>query len=524
MPEQQELTYSDVLRFLVRGLKYALVAALAAAAVTYMLSERMQPQYEANARLLLTPPNQEVRDLLGSGISASTLDSSAYMEAATTESVLLHALELVGVSAATLEDAADLEERTNVTVEDGRTSSIVSVKVKSNDARSATGTANAVAASLLEWERGRAISIMDRTINLLEDQIAKLETEIAEQRSTQNASNSTLNELVALRNNQHDQLVLARSRIPGSIGSLEWFQEAVGPAPQIAPRPALYAAIAFIAGLIAAYAALMIGSAASTRVRNLEELAAVAGVPVLAAYGKGFLKNVKAREPYEALAFLSARLSMSFPRHPTKLMLVGADDKVDTRDLSLALARSFAEGGRRTLFVGTDLRRPMVKVGYGQTPTLSDLRGPSLEQHLLSPNLDLEPNSVAFGDVSLDLIVPTKQLASATQLVARGFALMLRRLQRNYEIVVVDAAPISSAPDALVIAPHTSGILLVVKFTGLERETVTSALSALGPQRRAVVGVIAVDMPGGVDLAITHGTEPLRIGDGFEVAPHTVTN
>lgn len=523
MPEQQELTYADVLRFLVRGLKYALVAAVAAAVVTYMLSERMQPQYEANARLLLTPPNQEVRDLLGSGVTASALDSSAYREAATTESVLLDALELVGVSSPTLQDAENLAERTNVTYEDGRNSSIVSIKVKSNDARNATGTANAIAASLLDWERGRATAIMDRTIGLLEEQIAKLEAEIAAQRATPNASSSTLDELVGLRNNQHDQLVLARSRIPGSIGSLEWFQEAVGPAPQVAPRPTLYAAIAFIAGIIAAYAVMMIGSAASTRIRTLEELAAVAGVPVLAAYGKGFLKH-KSRDPYEALSFLAARLSLSFQRQPTKLMLVSADDRIDTRDLSVALARSFAEGGRRTLFIASDPRRPFVKVGYGQMPTISDLRNPSLEQHLLTPTRDLAPNTVALGDVSLDLIVPTKELSSATQLVARGFSLMLRRLQRNYEVVVIDAAPLSTAPDALVVAPESSGILLVVKFQGLERETLKSALSALGPQRRAVVGVIAMDMPGGVDLAITHGTEPLRLADGFEVAPRTVAN
>lgn len=525
MPEQQELTYADVIRFLVQGLKFALAAAVAAGAVAFVLSERMQPQYEAAARLLLTPPNQEVRNLLGSGISASALDSTAYQEAATTESVLLESLAMLGVASPSLEDASGLEDRTNVTYEDGRNSSIISIKVTSDDPLTATSEANAIAESLLAWERGRTTAVVERSISLLESQLASLEAEIVIQRLGPDASSSLLTELVALRNSQHDQLVLARSRIPGSIGSLEMFQAAVGPAPQTAPRPVLYSALAGLAGLIAAYAVLLVGYATNTRIRSLDELAHIAGVPVLAAYGKGFL-NGRSRDPDEALAFLAARLAVTFQRQPAKILVLGVNEEMDTKELSLALAKSFAEAGRRVLFVSSDLRRPLASVGYGQQRTQSGLRGPSLEQLLLSPGLDLQPNSIKVGDSGLDVVVPGKAIGSATKLLAKGFPLLLRRLQRNYQVVVVDAAPLTTAPDALTIAPNMSGILLVVRFPGLERETISAALAALGPLRRAVAGVVALDVPGALESTVSHGTVPLPLigNEQVEVVPRAATD
>lgn len=522
MTEPQELTYSDVVRFFAKGLKFALAAALVAGLGAYFVSRLVSPRYEATARLLLAPPNQALRDLIGLTAAASPLDSSAYRQAATTETVLLGALRLADDASPTLDDAAELRLRTKVTSEDDRNSSLIVIRVRSHDASRANEEVNAIANSLLAWDLGRAVTLRDRTVVLLGEQIDSLSTEIAELASDPGVSRAAIAEVEALRDSRRDQLLLIRSGLRGGLGSLEMFQEAVGPAEQVVPRPTLYAVLAAIAGLIAAYSVLMVSSAAGTRVHSLEELERIAGVPVLAALGRRALNGKNAKSE-RSIAFLSARLAVSLHQLPMKLLTVGVDETTDSRPVSILLAKSFAERGNHALFIGTDQRKRPENARDELPQAVLDKRGSTLEQHLSATDTAYDPTTAKFGNTSLDVILRSKSGGSETVSLARGFAPFIRRMQLKYDVIVVDAAPLTVLPDALAIGPNMTGILLVVRFRRLKPETVTRALASLGPLKSTVVGIVVTDLPGGVDSAGVHGAQPLAIGnrEGRDVGTRT---
>ncbi|HEX7001768.1 MAG TPA: hypothetical protein VF164_08735 [Trueperaceae bacterium] len=99
MNEQPEPTLRDLLLLIRRGLPFALAVAVGAAALTYVLSTRIIPEYQASASLLASRPNSSLQGSFGvSLVTAPVIDVTAYQAAATSSPVLARALESTGLT------------------------------------------------------------------------------------------------------------------------------------------------------------------------------------------------------------------------------------------------------------------------------------------------------------------------------------------------------------------------------------------------------------------------------------------
>ncbi|MFC1829422.1 polysaccharide biosynthesis tyrosine autokinase [Thermodesulfobacteriota bacterium] len=77
----------------------------------------------------------------------------------------------------------------------------------------------------------------------------------------------------------------------------------------------------------------------------------------------------------------------------------------------------------------------------------------------------------------------------AELLGSERMSFLLSYLNRRYDIVVIDSPPVLLASDALLIAPQVDGVLLIVKYGLINRQTIKKSIEQL---RRAQANIIGV--------------------------------
>jgi Mrp family chromosome partitioning ATPase len=71
---------------------------------------------------------------------------------------------------------------------------------------------------------------------------------------------------------------------------------------------------------------------------------------------------------------------------------------------------------------------------------------------------------------------------------------LLGYLQNMFDVIIIDSPPILPASDALLISPHTDGVLLVVKAGHLNRDMVQKAVEQLELAQANLLGVVLNDV------------------------------
>ena len=111
------------------------------------------------------------------------------------------------------------------------------------------------------------------------------------------------------------------------------------------------------------------------------------------------------------------------------------------------------------------------------------------------------------GNVMLELITQRSRLQNLTivpagrlpgkpaDLIAgQRMEDMLRRLAKDYDYVLIDAPPLRKTSEAAVIAPHTDGVLVVVKLGSTPREVAAKAVHGLRKARVRLLGSVATHL------------------------------
>jgi capsular exopolysaccharide synthesis family protein len=151
------------------------------------------------------------------------------------------------------------------------------------------------------------------------------------------------------------------------------------------------------------------------------------------------------------------------------------------------IAIAMAQGGSRTLLVDTDLRRPRVHKCFG----LENRTGMSsavissepLASYITStevPNLDL----LLSGPVPPD---PTALLHT------ERFRQIMAELEGRYDVVILDSPPVLPVTDAMIIANHADGVVLVVKSDKTTREAMAMAWQELRQVNANILGSVLND-------------------------------
>ena len=192
-----------------------------------------------------------------------------------------------------------------------------------------------------------------------------------------------------------------------------------------------------------------------------------------------------------AEAFKMIRTNLLFSLATTEKRVVvfsSAEPGAGKSTLSANLAITMAQTGARVVLLDADMRKPTQHRNFrvSRTVGLSKILGglSTVKECIVKdvkPNVDLIPAGPTPPN-------PSELLGSARM------QKLLEELQKKYDYVFVDMPPLCVVTDALVVAPHAAGVVLVVRHSQTLYEEFGEALEKVEASGANLLGVVMTDM------------------------------
>jgi capsular exopolysaccharide synthesis family protein len=226
-----------------------------------------------------------------------------------------------------------------------------------------------------------------------------------------------------------------------------------------------------------------------------EQVSRELGLPVL-----GTVPHVSGRSPWLGIqntaevieAFRVIRLNVlnAYGTAGPVVFAVTSPEPEDGKSFVAAnLGLAFADMGRRTLVIDADVRRGRMH------RLLGGLRKPGLIDHLA-------------GEVSREqIVVPTKhgplyRIASGTRrqdgpelLQSSAMAALVMQLRSQFDVIILDTAPLAAGVDPLALGTLTGNLLLVVRTGSTDRALTEAKLDMLDRLPVRILGAVLNDVP-----------------------------
>jgi capsular exopolysaccharide synthesis family protein len=262
-----------------------------------------------------------------------------------------------------------------------------------------------------------------------------------------------------------------------------------------APGLIAYITLAIIVGLIAAIAVMYWvenmdptvhsseGAETSARSRILGEIPFFNVDPFI------FPEN-PATHTANVFSLLRNHLRYSDTNHPEKAIVVTSPRPDDGKSfVAVNLAISFAQEGNRTILVDCDLRHPHKEV-YKEALLLQSQPQSGLLAILENPEIPLE-NAVTATEAPELVVLEAGGVANNPPRLLRSeaFTNLLKKLQEQFDVVILDTPPVIPVVDASVIAELARGVLLVARWRVTRSRELSSAAERIRHVRGKVLGI-----------------------------------
>ncbi|MBR8832757.1 MAG: polysaccharide biosynthesis tyrosine autokinase [Stigonema ocellatum SAG 48.90 = DSM 106950] len=202
--------------------------------------------------------------------------------------------------------------------------------------------------------------------------------------------------------------------------------------------------------------------------------------------------------PAQDYSTYSAKFLEAFRLLYTNIQLLSSDRPIRSIIISSAMARDGKSTvafhlaqiatamGQRVLLVDADLRQPIIH-------SLSNLNNSWGLSSLITTNLPVEevirqlPSMNQLSVITAGPIPPDSTKLLSSQKMKR----LMENFHNTFDLVIYDAPPLVGLADASLLAPHTDGIVFVVKIDKTDSSMVKRALDSLKMSRVNVLGLVA---------------------------------
>jgi len=263
----------------------------------------------------------------------------------------------------------------------------------------------------------------------------------------------------------------------GKVGNVRLLDDAIIPEEPVWPKRPLIIALALLLGLGAGVALAIARNSLFGGIRNPSEIEMHTGLNVyssipLSAAQRMIDKNIENRAPgmhvlalqqsedpaVESLRSLRTALQFAMLEAPNnRLLISGATPGVGKTFVSVNFAAITAASGKKVLLIDADLRKGRVNQFFSlsRSPGLSELIAGTLSfekaiRSSILPNLDV---------ITTGMLPPNP----AELLMSDSFSQILEKLSPNYDLVIIDTAPVLVAADTASVAPLAGSLLLVAR-------------------------------------------------------------
>jgi succinoglycan biosynthesis transport protein ExoP len=465
-----------------------------AAAVGFSLAQPRQ--YEASASLLFRDPALDQK-LFGSSLNAP---SDSPERAAQTN------LELVSLDVVAARTAKRLPRWTTEEVSDAvdvsarGQSDIVSIKARARSPRAASRVANLFAREYVEFRRGADRAKVREAQQLVRLQLRRLRSGGGADASAGGQERGDV--IQSLRGRAEDLSVLASLQ----TGNAELVEPASPPSAAASPKPVRNGVLGVVAGLLLGVAVALAGDKLDRRLRRPEELEEAFGLPVVGRIPAS--RALKTRTghslelpQFEAEAFRLLRANLryfSVSRDLGSLLVTSAAPQDGKSTVALHLAVAAAESGMRTLLIEADIRHPhlaaelSLPAADGLTTVLSGERPGLFSVRHRLPVRPASRNGANGSGETLDVVLAGRIPPNPSELMESSAMLgLLEDAEAEYELVVIDSAPVSIIADAIPLLPQVGGVLVVSRLGSTSLSAARDLRAQLGRLDAPVLGVVA---------------------------------
>lgn len=475
MNEAPEQALGPYLRAVGRRWPLVIAVALLTLAVAAITTLRSPPKYEASSKVLVSPIQQGEPNLVNVGVVVETGEPVRTVQ---TAAALVDSLPAAQAVAARLGHGwTSGRVQQSISVTPLGESDVLKVTAQAASARGAATLANAFANAAVDYRA----SIVQRNIRA---QLNELNARLLQVGAGAGVGNVSLAQELATR-----IASLRSAQVSGADPSLSVTELATPPgAPTGAPHW-LILFLSLIGGLAIGSVTALGAEFFDRRVRDLDDVAELFPVPVLAAIPNVHVGGKRRRlrpNAFPPLAFEQLRMlrvQLTYRERSRAIMVTSAGPGDGKTTLATALAAAFAETGEEVILMDLDLRKPDVA-------TLLDLkqrRPVSLVEATLDQLL------VTVPDLPGVRVLPTPRGGTAL------FSMLLARLPKLLEEakaqaghVIVDAAPVGIASESLQIAKLCDQVIVAVRPRHTDRQLLVLARDMLTRAGAPLVGVVVV--------------------------------
>ena len=500
------LDLRTLLRFARRWWFLLLLGPLVAGGAAYWTSSQQEEMYAATATLFISQTDPSQQDL--SGLQAGERLGSTYQQLVNTDPVLQAVLDRLQLPVM----IGDLRSSVSASVVTG--TQLLHVSVSDSDPRRAAQVADAVAEEFARVLSERSTQLSSASREALQSQLdsaegqitdvttqidqleasgtvgsAEVQTQLSSLRVTLSQAQVVYGDLLS----QQQQMDLAEAALQSRVTVWE---HARLPGSPYAPRTSLYTLLALIAGMIVAVASVFLLEYLDNTVKSEQDIVDLTGVPMLAEVrvvpkllpGRDqlYVLNRPASAASEAIRLLRTNLEFASASKEVAVMLVSSAGPSEGKSTVTAnLAAAMAGTGLVTVVIDADLRRPTQHRIFD----LSNERG--LTSLLTHP---AQPWSWAAAEVipgRLFVVPSGPQPPNPSDLLStERMRRLLEDLRSTVDLVIIDSPPLLAAADALVLAPHSDGVVLLCRAGQTRREALQRAVGALRNGSIRVIGTV----------------------------------
>lgn len=274
------------------------------------------------------------------------------------------------------------------------------------------------------------------------------------------------------------------------LNNLSIVDTAEVPSVPVSPRLVLNLALGLLLGMAAAAALVLAREHVFDMLRTPEDVTGRLGLTVMGmvppSEGEVMDELRDAKSPVsEAFSAIRTSLSFASPNGFPKSLLVTSTQASEGKSTAcFALAASLARLNKRVVVIDADLRRPnvhrLVGVPNGKGVT-----------EILAGEASIEAATARDVRDGIDVITAGRIPVNPTDLLAsKQFADMLRELEKRYDHVMIDSAPVLGLADAPIVASQAERTLFVSESGRTRVRGAATALDRLSATGGKVVGVV----------------------------------
>lgn len=270
-------------------------------------------------------------------------------------------------------------------------------------------------------------------------------------------------------------------------------RDAASPSEPSSPNIPLNVALGLLAGIALGVSIAVLREVLNTRVRTDADVARVTDTSVIGTIPDD---DDAPQHPLIVQSSPHSQRSEAFRRLRTNLQFLDIADRpqsiVITSSLpgegksttSINVAITLADAGTRVALIDADLRRPSVAKYMG-------LEGNVGLTTVLIGRANVEDVIQPWGNGYLHVLPAGQIPPNPSELLGSlAMAHLLEKLTSQYDVVIVDTAPLLPVTDAAILSKLTGGALLVVGADKLHRNQLAESVGALETVGARILGIV----------------------------------